>query len=43
VQVIGKYFCKEAELGVPNMLDTWLGGRAGGRVSLESWLDVQQL
>jgi hypothetical protein len=43
VRVIGNDFCEEAGLGVPNLLDTQLGGRAGGRVSLESRLDVWRL
>jgi hypothetical protein len=43
VRVIGNDFCEEAGLGVPNVLDTRLRGRAGGRVSLESPLDVQRL
>jgi len=34
---------EEAEWGVPGLLDARLGGRNGGRGSLESWLDVQRL
>jgi hypothetical protein len=43
VRVIGRDFCEEAGLGVPNLLDGRLGGRIGRRVSLESRLDVRPL
>ena len=34
---------EEAGWGVPDLLDARLGGRNGGRGSLESWLDVRRL
>jgi len=41
--VIGRDFCEEVGLGVPDLLDGRFGGRTGGRMSLESRLDVWRL